>query len=500
MSDIKALTVPKWGMAMEEGTLVNWLVGEGDKVAVGDEVAEIESSKIVNVMESHVAGTLRRRVAAADEILPVGALLAVIADDDIPDAEIDRFIAGFTATPQAVSTREPRQAAPSAPSTGGADASPAPVPAPAAPPATTGGVPDSLRRGEDDSGVPATPHARRLARELDINLHNITASGRHGRVTVADIEQALGRRGKPAVPGAIKVPASRRDDSRVHATPLARRLARQLGVNLNDCRASGSHGRVCRADVEALVQRRGGAAVQGPVTAAAAEEPAVVETISLSGMRRTIARRLQAAKSEIPHYRLVADADIDALLALRGELNAALGHANVTVNDLLLKACATALSQVPECNVQFDGSDIKRFRDADIAVAVSLEAGLITPVVRAANRKGIAQISNEVRDLVTRARTGTLKQHEYEGGSFTLSNLGMYGIRQFDAIINPPQCAILAVGRGEQRVVVDDGEGAIATMLTLSLSLDHRIIDGAKGARFMQALVRVIEHPGLMSA
>jgi len=499
MSDIKALTVPKWGMAMEEGTLVNWLVGEGDKVAVGDEVAEIESSKIVNVMESHVAGTLRRRVAAEDEILPVGGLLAVIADDDIPDAEIDRFIAGFTATPQAVSTREPRQAAPAAPSGGAAE--PAPAPAPVAAPATAGGVAESLRQGEDDSNVPATPHARRMAGELDINLHNITASGRHGRVTVTDIEQALGRgHDGHAVPRDFHIPASRKDDSHVHATPLARRLARELGVNLNDCRASGSHGRVCRADVEALAQQRGGAAARGPAMAAGLDEPAVVETIPLSGMRQTIARRLQSAKADIPHYRLVADAEIDALLALRHELNAALSHANITVNDLLLKACATALSQVPECNVQFDGNEIKRFRDADIAVAVSLEAGLITPVVGAANRKGIAQISNEVRDLVTRAKSGALKQHEFEGGSFTLSNLGMYGIKQFDAIINPPQCAILAVGRGEQRVVVDDGEGAVATMLTLSLSLDHRIIDGATGARFMQALVRIIEHPGLMSA
>ena len=220
----------------------------------------------------------------------------------------------------------------------------------------------------------------------------------------------------------------------------------------------------------------------------------------MSGMRQTIARRLQESTSTIPHYRLVAEAEIDALLDLRTELNAALPGADITVNDLLLKACATALMHVPDCNVQLHGHTIRRFKDADIAVAVAMEEGLMTPIVTAANRKGIAQISNEVRDLVTRAKTGTLQQHEFEGGSFTLSNLGMFGIKQFDAIINPPQCAILAVGRGEERVIVDQGEGAIATVLTLSLSLDHRVIDGATGARFLQALTRVIEHPGLMSA
>ncbi|HKJ21627.1 MAG TPA: 2-oxo acid dehydrogenase subunit E2, partial [Gammaproteobacteria bacterium] len=191
---------------------------------------------------------------------------------------------------------------------------------------------------------------------------------------------------------------------------------------------------------------------------------------------------------------------IDALLALRRELNEALDDANVTVNDLLIKACASALTQVPDCNVQLHGSSIHRFRDADIAVAVALEGGLITPIIRSVNRKGVAAVSNEARELVTRAKAGTLKQEEFEGGTFTVSNLGMFGLKQFDAIINPPQCGILAVGAGEERVIVKDGEPEVATMLTLSLSLDHRVVDGALGARFLQALVRIIEHPGLMSA
>lgn len=499
MSEIKALTIPKWGMAMEEGTLVNWLVNEGDEISVGDEVAEIESSKIVNVMESHVAGTLRRKVATEDEILPVGALLAVVAAADVSDADIDRFIAGFTALPQAVSTKEPRQPA----------AAVQPAAPQAAPAQPTAGVADSLKQGGSDTDVPATPHARRLAGEEGINLNNVSGSGRHGRITVADIEQAVAKAGGAiaaisTVPQGVKVLRSLEDDSQVHATPLARRLAKQWGINLHDCRASGSHGRVSKSDVESVRRQREGG-VSAPAPAAWAAGPGVpaapaVEDIPMSGVRQTIARRLQESKSTIPHYRLVAEAEIDALLDLRGELNQALPGADITVNDLLIKACATALMQVPDCNVQLHGHTVRRFKDADIAVAVALEEGLMTPIVTAANSKGIAQISNEVRDLVTRAKAGTLKQHEFEGGSFTLSNLGMFGIKQFDAIINPPQCAILAVGKGEERVIVDQGEGAIATLLTLSLSLDHRVIDGATGARFMQALVRVIEHPGLMSA
>lgn len=500
MSDIKALTIPKWGMAMEEGTLVNWLVNEGDTIGVGDEVAEIESSKIVNVMESHVAGTLRRKVAVEDEILPVGALLAVVADAGVSEEEIDKFIAGFTAVPQAVSTKEPGQAA-----------APAPAVMPQAQTAATAstGIPAALKQGGDDAHVLATPHARRLAQAQGINLNNVSGSGRHGRITVADIEQAVAGAGgalpaAPAVPHGVTITRSLEDDSHVHATPLARRLARQWGINLHDCRTSGSHGRVSKVDVEAVRrQREGGAPV--PAAASWAAGPGVpakpaMEDMPMSAIRQTIARRLQESKSTIPHYRLVAEAEIDALLDLRRELNAALPGADITVNDLLIKACATALMQVPDCNVQLHGHSIRRFRDADIAVAVALEEGLMTPIVTAANNKGIAQISNEVRDLVTRARAGTLQQHEFEGGSFTLSNLGMFGIKQFDAIINPPQCAILAVGKGEERVIVDQGEGAIATLLTLSLSLDHRVIDGATGARFMQALVRVLEHPGLMSA
>lgn len=409
MSEIHALTVPKWGMAMEEGTLVGWKVNEGDAVKAGDEVAEIESSKIVNVLESHHAGVLRRRVAREDETLPLGALLGVIADGDVPDAEIDAFIAAFA------NTQLPQ---------------------------------------EQGVTAPAPQSAPAIAAER--------------------------------APAAAAPAGGSGDDTEVRATPSARRLARELRVNLRDCHATGSRGRVCEDDVRAASE---GSKAAVPVATAAAQ------TIPLSPMRQRIAQRLQSSASTIPHYRLVSDARFDALLDLHKQLKHNGSDTRISINDLLVKACAMALMQVPECNVQFDGNSITRFPHVDIAVAVALEEGLITPLVRNSDTKNVTTIAAETAELVKRARAGVLKPEEYEGGTFTVSNLGMFGIRQFDAIINPPQCAILAVGRSEQRVVVRDGQPGVATMLTLTLSLDHRVIDGAVGARFLQALVNIIEHP-----
>ena len=218
----------------------------------------------------------------------------------------------------------------------------------------------------------------------------------------------------------------------------------------------------------------------------------------MSPLRQRIAQRLQASATTIPHYRLITDARVDALLDLHKQLKSGGAGTRISINDLLIKACASALMQVPDCNVQFEGSVIRRYPNADIAIAVSLEAGLITPIVRAANNKDVASIAAETTELVRRAREGVLQPEEYEGGTFTISNLGMFGIRQFDAIINPPQCAILAVGRSEQRMLVREGQPDVATVLTMTLSLDHRVIDGAVGAKFLQTLVNIIEHPDKM--
>jgi pyruvate dehydrogenase E2 component (dihydrolipoamide acetyltransferase) len=346
--------------------------------------------------------------------------------------------------------------------------------------------------------------ARRLAAQYGVNLHQITATGRHGRVSKADLETAiLAAGGKLSGPPAATAGGRKRatgDDSAVAATPVARRLARELDINLLDCRASGTRGRVCKADVEARAAQPAKASVVRPVRdeQTVPESAAAFEELPLSGMRKTIAARLQQSKQTAPHFRVQVDVEMDALLALRRGINDSNTRAKVSVNDFIIKACACTLLKVPAVNVQFDGETVRRFSDADIAVAVALDEGLITPIVRQANRKGLIAISGEVRELATRAKLGKLQAQEFQGGTFTVSNLGMFGIKQFDAIINPPQGAILAVGAGEPRPVLRDGEWQTGTVMSLSLSSDHRIIDGAVAARFMSALKRYLEQPGTM--
>jgi pyruvate dehydrogenase E2 component (dihydrolipoamide acetyltransferase) len=519
MDRIKAITVPKWGLTMSEGTVTEWLVNEGDSIRVGDPIMDMETSKIVNTVESIVAGTLRRKVAQPGDVLPVAALMGIVAEADVSDAEIDEFIAGYRID-------ESASVAPTGADAGGAAPAVAPEPAPApadpapvvmapaatsattAVPAGTPSVPDALKGGDADSGVHATVHARRLAGELGVNLNNVTGTGRNGRVSVTDVEQAIVDAGGSV---AAKAPAQRgpevspvpADDSGVAATSVARRLAKSLGVNLHTCRPTGRHGKVCKYDVEAAHALASGAsAPAAPTPEIAAEIAPAVQTVPMSGMRRTIASRLQASKQTIPHYRVSMDIKLDALLALRRQINDGDPGVNVSVNDCVVKAVAMALVKMPDVNVQYDeaSQSIQRFRDADISVAVAIDDGLITPIVRAANTKTLTRISTEMRELATRAKAGTLKVDEFQGGSFSISNLGMFGVRHFDAIINPPQAAILAVAGGEQRPVAENGELTLATIMTVSLSSDHRVIDGAVAAQFLQVVKRFMETPSLMLA
>jgi pyruvate dehydrogenase E2 component (dihydrolipoamide acetyltransferase) len=496
MSGINTVTMPKWGMEMVEGEIAEWHVSEGDSIVEGDDLLDVETSKIVNTVTAPASGVVRRLLGAVGEIVAVGKTLAVIAPADVPDDEIERLLAG---------------AAASAPENKRVDAPAAEPPQPRSAPAATpeqapgkvsgGASAAGLSGGGDDSGVAATPVARRVARAQGINLNQVPASGRHGRVTLADIEailEANGRHLEKPHSSARPEMRSQRDDSKVSATPVARRLARELGVNLLDCRRSGRHGRVSKADVEAAAPRA--SVDSGAAGRADAQSPSRVESRALSGMRRTIAARLQGSKRDAPHFRVQVDVEVDALLAVREELNRRYSEAKVSLNDLLVKASACALVAVPGVNVQFDGETVQRFGDADIAVAVALDDGLITPIVRGANHKGVVAISNEVRDLATRARLGTLRPEEFQGGSFSISNLGMFGVDRFDAIINAPQGAILAVGAAEQKPVVRQGELAVATVLTLTLSSDHRIIDGALAARFLSALRGFLETPATMLA
>ncbi|HXE48149.1 MAG TPA: pyruvate dehydrogenase complex dihydrolipoamide acetyltransferase [Ramlibacter sp.] len=280
---------------------------------------------------------------------------------------------------------------------------------------------------------------------------------------------------------------------RIFASPLARRLSEQAGVSLEDLRGSGPHGRIVRIDVEAAMQA---ARTTAPATAAATPAGGSGYTeIAHSNTRRVIAQRLTEAKQQVPHFYLTIDCRIDRLLALRAEANAALDDAKVSVNDFIVRAVALALKRVPAANASWGDTAIRLWHDVDVSVAVATPAGLTTPVVRGADRKTIGAISAEIKALAGRAREGRLKPQEYQGGGFTISNLGMHGIREFAAIINPPQACILAVGAGEQRPVVVDGALAVATVMTCTLSVDHRVVDGAVGAEFLAAFKKLIEQP-----
>lgn len=522
MSEIRAIELPKWGMTMDEGVLDVWHVAEGADFAAGDALCTVETEKISNELEAPFAGHLRRIVGVSGETYPVGALIAVSADASVPDAEVDAFIAargGMAAAPAAAAVPAAAGAAVAAsvpaPAASAGASAPAAAPvltAPPAPPAPPTGilVPEVLR-GEVDDSVFATPHAVAFAREHGVALGAIVGSGPDGRVSVADIETAIvgagGRLPERTRATRSGTPLrSTRDDSEVPATPVARRLAQSLGINLHDARATGTRGRVCRLDVEEAA-RRFGTGQEAPAPAAASATVAEPENepvaVPFSGMRRTIAQRLQSSYLTSPHFRVNQEVVLDDLLALRTQINASVPGVRVSVNDLIVKAVATALVRVPEVNVQFDQATqtVLRFPDADVSVAVAIPDGLITPIVRGANRKTISQISRETSDLVTKAKSGKLQPHQFQGGTFSVSNLGMLGVTSFDAIINPPQAAILAVGAGIRRPVVDAaGAVVVRTVMEVSLASDHRVIDGALAATFVGEVKAILEAPTQMLA
>ncbi len=437
------LKMPALSPTMEEGTLAKWLVKEGDTVKSGDLLAEIETDKATMEFEAVDEGVVTKiLVAEGTDGVKVGTAIALIAAD------------GEDSSAPAPSASPPAEPAPAAPV---ATAPQEERVVAAAPPAAGGG-----------ETPPATSHPAQAA---------------------------------PEAPSLMK------SEARIAASPLARRLAEAQGIDLASLKGSGPNGRIVRAD---LGQAAGGSAqVAAPVTAAAASAPAPVaaakpfesdiphESTKLSNMRKTIARRLTESKQQIPHIYLTVDIRLDALLALRGELNASLAARGVklSVNDLLIKALALALIEVPECNVSFAGDQLIRYSRADISVAVSIEGGLITPIITGADSRSVSAIATAMHDLAARAKAGKLAPEEYQGGTASLSNMGMYGITQFDAVINPPQAMILAVGAGEKRPVVDGDQVGIATVMTVTGSFDHRAIDGVDGARLMKALKALCEAP-----
>jgi pyruvate dehydrogenase E2 component (dihydrolipoamide acetyltransferase) len=340
--------------------------------------------------------------------------------------------------------------------------------------------------GEDASSAKAAPAP---AKEPVAKDGGETGAGQPAKETPA-----------PAPPPPAQ-PAAKSDGDRVKASPLARRLAEAQGIDLASLTGSGPGGRIVKADVDGATGKTPSAAAAPSAPSAA--PPAVVDTdipheaVKLSNMRKTIARRLTEAKQTIPHIYLTVDISLDALLKLRGELNKGLESRGIklSVNDMLIKALAAALIEVPECNVSISGDQLLKYSRADISVAVSIPGGLITPIVQGAEAKSISAIATEIKELAGRAKEGKLQPHEYQGGTASLSNMGMYGIKQFEAVINPPQGMIMAIGAGEKRPYVIDDSLQIATVMSATGSFDHRAIDGADGARLMQAFKRLVEAP-----
>jgi pyruvate dehydrogenase E2 component (dihydrolipoamide acetyltransferase) len=447
MARLRAFTMPKWGIEMIEGVVGEWSVKPGQSFDKGDLIALIESDKITNEVDAEESGFVARLVAKVGDTHPVGALLAVFADDAATDAEVDAFVAAFKAPSN----------------TGLAGGATLAAPAPSAAPAPKAAVISA------DANI--SPAARSLAERTGIDISAIVGSGRNGRITLQDVEQGA----RPAVAvGSGRAVEITPPETIAFASPLAVRLAQKFGVNLSTLQGTGLRGRISKLDVLAVAK---------PMSSATA-------VTKLSPMRKAIARRLTKAKTEIPHIYLRNSVRVDALLSLRERRGKA-----ESVTDYLVRAVALALKQHPAINTQFVDDEILTFANADVSVAVATDKGLLTPIVFAADTKSVADISKELKELAAAARTGKLKADAFEGGSFSVTNLGMYGVESFDAIINPPQTAILAVGSAVRRPVETNYALSFATVIDLTLSCDHRVIDGAAGAQFLATLKSLIESP-----
>jgi len=479
MADIRPFCMPKWGIEMTEGTIAEWMIKEGEAFAKGQTLCLIETAKITNEVEAEYDAVAKRVLApAGEDVLPVGALLAVFADAAATDAEIDAFIAAFVPA----ETGDPSAA--SAP-----EAAPAPVAAAAPTPAPT---PKKIVTNR-----PISPEALKLAETNGVDIEMIEGSGRHGRITYQDVAQAM-------LPARVLVPAGSAplppEIAAIFASPLARRLAALHGIDLAGLAGTGPRGRISKADVLALVPAPAVSAPAAPVSIGApfelaANQPAIQP---FDKVRKIVARRLTEAKQTIPHFYLRISARVDELVALRKTANLVLGT-KASINDYLVKAVGMALARHPDVNVQVHGDAVHSFPHADVAIAVASPKGLVTPIVRQADRMHIAQIAATTRALIDKAEAGRLSYEDMDGGTFSISNLGMFGIEEFDAIINPPQGAILAVGAVSRVAAeLDDGDIVFESRIALSLSVDHRAIDGAAGARFLQTLKALLEAPESM--
>ena len=405
---IEALTMPKWGIEMEEGKLTEWMIEEGSSFSKGDPLLVVETDKISNEIEAEFDGLCRKKLVDVDGTYPVGALLAVFASEEVPDEEVEQFINDFVPVDSSFQPESAVSEKKSEPVE--------PIPSDDKP-KTSGDLPSA-----PPDGINISPKAWEVALELDIDISTITPSGRRGRISVQDVEQA--------------------------ADPA--KLAAYKGVEEEDTGQASSSG-----------------------------NPS--ELIPHSGMRKVIAERTTASKNTAPHFYLNVDLDAKKLSAEREKMNKGKDkEEKISINDLLIKGVATALTNHPEVNINWSDEGILQFQNADISIAVATDAGLITPIVKKANEKTVEEISADTKRLSDLAHNNKLMPEDYQGGTFSISNLGMLGIKSFTAVINPPQCGILAVGKLE-----DD-------KISVTMSCDHRGIDGAVGARFLQTLSGIV--------
>ncbi|MGB8578865.1 MAG: pyruvate dehydrogenase complex dihydrolipoamide acetyltransferase [Pseudolabrys sp.] len=442
------ILMPALSPTMEKGNLARWLKKEGDKVKSGDVIAEIETDKATMEYEAIDDGTLAKIVVPeGTQDVAVNSVIAVLASDD---EDVKAAASGAKSAPQAAPQAATKLA--SAPVPKPAAEKPAPAIVLSAP--TASSAPSQPPKG--GNRIFSSPLARRLAKEANIDLNRVRGSGPHDRVIARDIEQAKSGKG-------LRAPAGPPAGGATIAPAMS-------DVQIRSLYAEGSY-----------------------------------ELVPHDGMRRTIAQRLTASVQTIPHFYETMDCDIGRLMVAREEINAEApknkdgkSTYRLSVNDFVIKALALALQRVPDANVSWTEAGMLKHKHSDIGVAVALPGGLITPIVRNAESKSLSAISNEMRDLAMRARERKLKPHEYQGGTSSVSNLGMYGIKDFTAVINPPQSTILAVGAGEERVVVRNGKIEAATIMSVTLSCDHRAVDGALGAELIGAFKTLIENPVMM--
>jgi pyruvate dehydrogenase E2 component (dihydrolipoamide acetyltransferase) len=444
--------MPKLSPTMEEGQLSRWLKKEGDKVSMGEPLAEIDTDKATMEMQALGNGVLRKIFIQEGESAPLGQLIAIIGE---PDEDISAF------TSQAQPAKPTQASQPAA-----------------AEPAESRETPQPQQRSQQQAPAP-----------------------------VAESENKSGGNGRQA-----QAPAAKQQSDRLIVSPLAARMAAESGIDLRSINGTGPGGRIVKRDIEGLIGHDSAAAPStaeapqrylravggGAMPKAAPRQPSAFHDQPISEMRRVIAKRLVTSLGPIPHFFLTVEIEMDRAAEMRASINALDPELKISINDIVIKVAAAALMQHPQVNASFQDKAVRYYEHADIGVAVAIEDGLITPIVRAANQKTLGEIAAEVRDLAERARNRKLRPEEYLGATFSISNLGMFGIDEFTAVINPPEGAILAVGAMTSKPVVRDGDVVVRQMMHVTMSCDHRVIDGATGAKFLQTFKKILENPLLL--